>query len=58
MRDNKLQSAELAECAAQLTREVHGVIHGRERLVDDDLKTALQQLQMYALVTLHLSAKT
>jgi hypothetical protein len=45
MHDNKLQSAELAEYAAQLTYEVHRVIRGRERLVDGDLKTALEQLQ-------------
>ena len=47
MHDNKLQSAELAEYAAQLTCEVHRVIRGRERLVDGDLKTALEQLQTY-----------
>lgn len=47
MHDNKLQSAELAEYAAQLTCEVHRVIRGRERLVDGDLKTALEQLQAY-----------
>jgi hypothetical protein len=47
MHDNKLQSAELAEYAAQLTYEVHRVIRGRERLVDGVLKTALEQLQTY-----------
>lgn len=47
MRDCKLQSAELAEYAAQLTYEVHRVIRGRERLIDNDLKTALEQLQTY-----------
>lgn len=45
MHDCKLQSAELAEYAAQLTYEVHRVIRGRERLIDDDLKTALGRLQ-------------
>src|SRR6267154_3108484 len=50
MHDNKLQSAELAEYAAQLTYEVHRVIRDRERLVNGDLKTdktALEQLQTY-----------
>jgi hypothetical protein len=52
MHDCKLQSAELAEYAAQLTYEVHRVIRGRERLVDDDLKTALEQLQTYVSIIL------
>ena len=47
MYDNKLQSAELAHYAAQLAYEVHHAIHGRETLVDDDLKTALESRQTY-----------
>ena len=49
MHNNRLQSAELAGYAAQLalTYDVHRVIRGRERLVDGDLKTALEQLQTY-----------
>jgi hypothetical protein len=58
MRDNKLQSAELAEYAAQLTHEVHRVICGREKLIDDDLKISLQQLQMYGSLIIHFGHST
>jgi len=46
VRENKHQSADLAEYAARLTHEVHRAIHGRERLIDDHLNNALQQLQI------------
>jgi hypothetical protein len=54
MHNNKLQSAELAEYAAQLTYEVHRAIQGQEGLVDGDLKlkTALEKLQTYASIIL------
>ena len=52
MCENEPHSAELAEYTAQLTHEVHRAIEGRERLIDDDLKTALQQPQTCSLFTL------
>ena len=50
---NKRGCAELAERSANAARSIRSAVRGRESLIDETMKMAIEQLHKYVMVSVH-----